>query len=142
MVEQSKKDLGENFTNNTDIQHIFDGVWSLNGDIVEKVQDSEMYLQKLSTENLGTETYIIKDFDLDLSKFTYVPIENEILIRNMLNNMYDVIVVRNGVIDFNTIKPEKYLVDEIRQISEIDYEKCPEIIQKVVMQFLTYFRNK
>lgn len=142
VVEQSKKDLGENFTHNTDIQHIFEAMWGLNNDIVEKIQDSEMYLPKLHTENLGTETYIIKDFDLDLSKFTYVPIENEIMIKNMLNSMDNLIVITNGVIDFNTIRPEKYLVDEIRQIGEIDYEKCPEIIQKVVMQFLTHFRNK
>ena len=30
----------------------------------------------------------------------------------------------------------------IREKSEIDYEKCPELIQKVVKQFLDYYRTK
>lgn len=140
--EKVKEDIGKRYNDNTDLQKVIEIMFGVNTNIVEKVQETEMYIPKLKTESLGNETYIIQDFDLDLSRFTYVPIENEILIKNMLNSLDDVIVVRNGVIDFNTIKPEKYLVDEIRQIGEIDYEKCPNLIQKIVMQFLTHYRNK
>jgi len=140
--EKVKEDIGKRYNDNTDLQKVIEIMFGVNTNIVEKVQETEMYIPKLKTESLGNETYIIQDFDLDLSRFTYVPIENEILIKNMLNSLDDVIVVRNGVIDFNTIKPEKYLVDEIRQIGEIDYEKCPKLIQKIVMQFLTHYRNK
>ena len=140
--EKVKEDIGKRYNDNTDLQKVIEIMFGVNTNIVEKVQETEMYIPKLKTESLGNETYIIQDFDLDLSRFTYVPIESEILIKNMLNSLDDVIVVRNGVIDFNTIKPEKYLVDEIRQIGEIDYEKCPKLIQKIVIQFLTHYRNK
>lgn len=140
--EKVKQDIGKRFNDNTDLKKIVEIMLGTDTGIVEKIQETEMYIPKLKTESIGIETYIIQDFDLDLSKFTYVPIENEILIKNMLNSLDDVIVLRNGVIDFNTIRPEKYLIDEIRQISEIDYEKCPKLIQKIVMQFLNYYRNK
>ncbi len=137
-----KEDIGKRFNDNTDLQKIIEAMFIVNNNIVEKVQETEMYIPKLKTEFLGNEVYVIQDFDLDLSKFNYIPIENEVLIKNMLNSLDDVIVIKNGVIDFNTIKPEKYLVDEIRDIGEIDYEKCPELIQKIVMQFLSYYRSK
>lgn len=140
--EKIKEDIGKRYNDNTNLQNVIEIMFGVNTNIVEKVQETEMFIPKLKTESIGNEIYIIQDFDLDLSKFTYVPIENEVLIKNMLNSLDDVIVVRNGVIDFNTIRPEKYLVDEIRQIGEIDYEKCPKLIQKIVMQFLTYYRNK
>lgn len=140
--EKVKEDIGKRFIDNTDLQKVVEAMFSVNSNIVEKIQDTEMYIPKLKTESFGDEIYIIEDFDLDLSKFSYVPIENEILIKNMLNSLDEVIILRNGVIDFNTVSPEKYLVDEIREIGEIDYEKCPELIQKIVTQFLSFYRGK
>ncbi len=140
--DKVKEDIGKRYTDNTDLQRVIEIMFGVNTNIVEKVQETEMYLPKLKTESIGNEIYIIQDFDLDLTKYNYVPIENEILIKNMLNSLDDAIIIKNGVIDFNTIKPEKYLVDEIRQIGEIDYEKCPKLIQKIVMQFLNHYRNK
>lgn len=137
-----KDDIGKRYSDNNDLQHLIDVMFRVNTEIVEKIQSTEMYLPKLRTESLGSETYIIKDFDLDIANMSYVPIENEVLIKNMLNSFDDIIVIKNGVIDFNTIKPEKYLVDEIRTISEIDYEKCPKLIQKIVMQFLNHYRDR
>ena len=142
MENKVNEDIGKRFNDNTDLQKVVEAMFVVNNNIVEKVQETEMYIPKLKTEFLGNEVYVIQDFDLDLSKFNYVPIENEVLIKNMLNSLDDVIVIKNGVIDFNTIKPEKYLVDEIRDIGEIDDEKCPELIQKIVMQFLNYYRSK
>ena len=140
--EKIKEDIGKRYTDNTDLQHIIEVMFCIDTDIVEKIQSTEMYLPKLRTESLGTETYIIENFDLDMTDMRYIPIENEIMIKNMLNSFDNVVVLKNGVIDFNTIKPEKYLVDEIRNIGEIDYEKCPELIQKIVMQFLSHYREK
>ena len=95
-----------------------------------------MYIPKIRTEQLGEEKYIIQDFDLDLHSMTYTPIENDILIKNLLDSHENVQIIRGHVIDYDTILPEKLLVDNIRSISEIDYEKCPFLIQKIVLQFL------
>lgn len=141
VLNQVKKDLGENYRDNTDVQKIVESMCQ--HQVIEKIQESEMFLPKLRTENSGTETYIIEDFDLDIANLNnYVPIENELEIKNLLKPQEQATIIHGGVIDFNTIRPEKYLVDEIRTISEIDYEKCPALIQKIVMQFLTFYRTK
>ena len=80
--ETVKKDLGETFKDNTDVNRIFELMWGLNtiDEVVDKVQEETMYIPKIRTEHLGNERYIIQDFDLDISKLNqYVPIENEIL---------------------------------------------------------------
>lgn len=144
IAEEMKQDLGERFKNNTDMQAIFDAMMSsVNaGKMVESFEKKVMYIPKIKTENFGNETYIIKDFDLDLSQMSYVPIENDLMMKDLINTRKEAITMKGEVIDFDSVKPEKVLVDNIRTISEIDYEKCPQIIQKVVMQFLSYYRAK
>lgn len=143
--EEVEKDLGERYRDNTDVQRLLDamfGVTSVGENIVNKVQQQQMFIPKIKTEEFGDETYIIKDFDLDLSQMTYAPIANEILIKNLLDSREETQVIQGSSIDFNTVKPEKVIVDGIREISEIDYEKCPEIIKKIVIQFLNHYRAK
>lgn len=143
--EQTEKDIGERFKENTDVQRILEimfGDTNVGEEIVNNVQKRQMYIPKIKTEEFGNEEYIIQDFDLDLSQMNYVPIANEILIKNLLDSKEETQILKGNVIDFNTIKPEKVLVDGIREISEIDYEKCPQIIQKIVIQFLKHYREK
>lgn len=141
--EEASKDLGQRFTENTDLQHLLEVMFGVSGqEIVTEVEEKTMYIPKIKTEQLGEEKYIIRDFDLDVNSMPYVPIDNDILIKNMLNSLEEARVVKGEVIDFDSAKPEKVLVDSIRNISEIDYEKCPELIQKIVMQFLSYYREK
>ena len=143
--ENVKKDLGETFKDNTDVNRIFELMWGLNtiDEVVDKVQEETMYIPKIRTEHLGNERYIIQDFDLDISKLNqYVPIENEILLKNLLNSLEEITIIKGSVIDFDSINPSHEIVKLIREKSEIDYEKCPELIQKVVKQFLDYYRTK
>lgn len=143
--EKVKKDLGETFKNNTDINRIFELIWGLDtvDKVVDKVQEETMYIPKIKTEHLGNERYIIQDFDLDINNLNqYVPIENEILIKNLLNSFEETTIIKGSVIDFDSVNPTREIVKLIREKSEIDYEKCPELIQKVVKQFLDYYRSK
>lgn len=138
-----EKDIGERFNDNTDLQHLLEVAFDVVAeDVINKVEKRTMYIPKIKTEQLGEERYIIKDFDLDMSTMVYTPIANDILIKNLLDSKEDVQVLKGDVIDFDSVKPEKILVDEIRNISEIDYEKCPSLIQKIVMQFLNFYRGK
>ena len=143
--ENVKKDLGETFKDNTDVNRIFELMWGLDtiDEVVDKVQEETMYIPKIKTEHLGNERYIIQDFDLDVSKLNqYVPIENEILLKNLLNSLEEITIIKGSVIDFDSVNPSHEIVKLIREKSEIDYEKCPELIQKVVRQFLNYYRTK
>lgn len=140
--ESVVKDIGERYKDNTDIQRIIETMFGVVDQTVQKVEENTMYIPKIKTESFGEEKYIIQDFDLDLSTMSYVPIENDILLRNLLNSKESVQIFKGSVIDFDSVKPEKLLVDGIRKVNEIDYEKCPELIQKLVMQFLSHYRAK
>lgn len=140
-----EKDLGETYKENTDFNTLFQAIWGseTTDEVIAKAEENTMYIPKIKVEHLGNEKYIIKDFDLDLSQLdNYVPIENEILIKNLLDAMEETTIIKGNVIDFNAVNPSKELVKLIREKSEIDYEKCPELIQKVVRQFLEFYRGK
>ena len=142
--EQAAKDLAERFGENQDVQKLLEAAFGICADtIVERAVERTMYIPKLKTENQGEEEYKIKDFDLDMSEMdSYVPIENEILIKNLLDSREETQVIKGSVIDYDSVKPEIRLVDGIREIGEIDYERCPELIQKLVVQFLNFYRGK
>ncbi len=138
-----KDDMGIRFNENENLEKFLIAAFNMQGeDIVNKAQSRMMFIPKIKTETFGDEKYIIKDFDLDFSNMRYVPIANDILIKNLLDSRESVEIIKGSVIDFDSVNPEKVLVDGIREISEIDYEKCSEIIQKVVMQFLKHYREK
>lgn len=141
--EAIKEDMGKRFDDNSDLENFLLVAFNMIGEeTVEEAQKKTMFIPKIKTEDFGEEKYIIQDFDLDIENMRYVPIANDILIKNMLDSREEAVLIKSDVIDFDTIIPEKILVDEIRNISEIDYEKCSELIQKIVMQFLDYHRNK
>ena len=143
IIAETRKDLGETFKENADLTRLLEISFGLVGDeIVEQAERKTMYIPKIRTENFSGERYIIEDFDLDMSQMSYVPIKNDILIRNLLDSREEIDIIKGSVIDFEAVNPEKAMVDSLREISEIDYEKCPELIQKLVMQFLNFYRSK
>ena len=101
-----------------------------------------MYIPQLKTTEFGEETYIIRDFQLDFSKLVYTPITDINIIKKSLTDNREAIIEEDGGFILSSVKPEKRLVDAIRQISEIDYEKATATVQSIVKQFLTFYRNK
>jgi len=137
-----QKDLGEKYRDNTDAQKLIDVmVQSYLPELEKKYSDEQMYIPQIKTEMLGEERYIVEDFDLDFSDMNYVPIRTDLLLKNLLDQNEKAIVIKGDVIDFGSFKPEVKLIGGIREIDVIDYEKCPTIIQKIVMQFLSKYRS-
>lgn len=138
-----KKDFGVRFKDNTDAQRLFDNLVNHYMDnTLDELEAKTMFIPKIKTEDFGEEEYIIKDFDLDMSNMKYVPLKNDIIYKNLIDyNEQSIKRVDDGF-EIESFKPEKKLVDHIRDISEIDYEKCSTIIQKIVMQFLNHYRDK
>ena len=146
-VEQVKetieKDHGAQFREDTDLQRLIELMFGVTEhNVVDRIQEKTMFIPKIRTEQLGEEKYIIQDFDLDMTNMVYVPIHNDILIKNMIDSMEETYTLKGRPIDYNTEKPEKFLVGQIRNIKAIDYEKCSALIQKIVLQFLTYYRSR
>lgn len=142
--ERAKRDLADRYQENTDLTSLLEAAFGVFGnDIVDRVEERTMFIPKLSVENAGEEEYRIADFDLDLSDMnSYVPFEEEILIKNLIDSREPVKIITGTVIDYDTVKPEKRIVDGLREISEVDYEKCGELIRKLTKQFLDYYRAK
>ena len=107
--EEVVKDLGTRFCENNDLTHLLEVAFNVNilEEIINKTEEKIMYIPKIRTEQLGEEKYIIQDFDLDLHSMTYTPIENDILIKNLLDSHENVQIIRGHVIDYDTILPEK-----------------------------------
>jgi type III restriction enzyme len=142
-ANQIKKDIGERYKDNTDAQRLIDlVVEKYLPEMVKKYIDGQMFIPKIKTEVLGEEKYIIQDFDLDMSDLQYFPVQNDVLIKNILNQSEAAVVLKGETITFESFIPEIKLVEGIRKIDVIDYEKCPTIIQKIVKQFLSYYRSK
>lgn len=141
--ERIKKDIGERYRDNTDAQRLIDiMVQTYYPEMEKKYIDSQMFIPQIKTEILGDERYIIEDFNLDLSDMVYVPFKTELLIKNLLDQNETAIVQKGETIDFESFVPEHKLVESIRKVEMIDYEKCPTIIQKIVTQFLQHYRSK
>lgn len=144
LKQEVEKDLGQRYDENNDLTNLLAVLWEMDNldKKIENVANKVMYIPKIKTESLGIEKYIIKDFDLDLSSMVYTPTENDILIKDLLDSKASVEIIKGEVINFDSIKPEKLLVDALRNVSEIDYEKCPDLIKKITMQFLNHYRSK
>lgn len=140
-----QKALGKKFEDTQVTTQLLEAMFRVDGvveNMVEQAHKKNMYIPQLKTTEFGEETYIIRDFQLDFSKLVYTPITDINIIKKSLTDNKEAIIEVDGGFILSSIKPEKRLVDAIRQISEIDYEKATTTIQSVVKQFLTFYRNK
>jgi len=140
--KQLKKDIGERFRDNTDAQKLIDAVFGYLPEAEKRYMSKQMFIPKIKTEILGDERYIIQDFDLDLTNMVYVPLKSDLIIKNLIDQKETAVTTKAGIIDLDSFIPEQKLIEEIRKIEMIDYEKCPVIIQKIVNQFINYFKGK
>jgi type III restriction enzyme len=77
---------------------------------------------------------------MDFSDFAFVPINNDLLIQS-LENLGDRERIKGNAINFEVYNPHKVLLELLREKSEIDYEKCSELLYKLIDQTCSYFEN-
>lgn len=95
-------------------------------------------IPRIRVTDAGVEEYAFVDFDLDLSEFTHVPIKNELLIQN-LEDMSDRQRIKGDAIDFEGYNPQKVILAELRKKPEIDYERCSNLLFKLIIQLCDHF---
>ena len=98
-------------------------------------------IPKLKVTDEGVIEYGFIDFDLDLSEFNHAPIQNDLLIQN-LEDLSDSQRISGDAIDFEGNNPEKVILEQLRTKPEIDYEKCSELLFKLISQVVDYYENK
>ncbi len=50
--------------------------------------------------------------------------------------------MEGGYINFDAVSPEKTILEELRNKSEIDYEKTSELLYKLISQAINKFRKR
>lgn len=144
--EQIKQDIEEEIKKDDDLGKIYEEnknpieYW-LKQNIKkthEKAVDKFILIPKIKTEREQGE-YYFDDFNLDTSKFNQKPIDNKILLQNLIDAS-EVEMINGGYINFDAVTPEKTILDELRNKSEIDYEKTSDLLFKLINQLITKFK--
>lgn len=147
-VNNIKKSITEEIKKNDDYGKVYEKnqnpIESWISENIEKTHDTInnkfILIPKIKTEREEGE-YYFQDFELNLTKFSQKPIDNDILIRNMLDT-FDEEKIEGGYINFEAINPKKTIVDELRKKPEIDYDKYSDLIFKLVTSLTEYYENK
>lgn len=86
----------------------------------------------------GEVTASFDDFDLDVKGFTYEQLNEEIIRVGLKDKKTDVIGVKKGVYYG---KPEKLLISELINFSEIDYDINADLLHKLAKEAITALQN-
>ncbi len=104
-------------------------------------QEKFIPIPRIKITDAGVEEYVFLDFDLDLTEFTHVPIQNELLLQN-LEDMQDRQRIRGDAIDFDGYNPKKIILEQLRIKPEIDYEKCSALLFKLITQLCDHYEGQ
>lgn len=107
----------------------------------EAAKEKFIPIPQLRITDEGVQDYGFADFDLDVSEFNHVPIENDLLIQN-LEDPSDLQRIKGDVIDFEGYNPKKVILTLLRAKSEIDYQKCSDLLFKLITQALEHYEAK
>ncbi|MEY8481165.1 DEAD/DEAH box helicase family protein [Lachnospiraceae bacterium 48-21] len=133
------KDLGEAFHENENplMAWLNQQTEQTHREAVEKF----IPIPRIKVTDEGVEEYVFVDFDIDITEFSHVPIKNELLVQN-LEDMQDRQRMKGGVIDFEGYNPKKILLEQVRSKPEIDYERCSNLLFKLIFQVCDYYENQ
>ena len=136
---QSDEDLGKIYKRNENplTAWINEKIIKLHQEAIKKF----IPIPSIITEEEESNEYYFEDFDLECLKFNQKPIENKMLIQN-LTDASEREYINEDYINFDTYNPKKELLDELRNKSEIDYEKTSKLLYKIINQICEYFTSK
>ena len=106
-----------------------------------KLKNRFIPIPLLVVEDAGAIEFGFLDFDLDLKEFNHVPIDNDLLIQN-LGDSSDYKVISADSIDLSDYNPKKAILDILKSKPEIDYEKCSDLLFKLISQVTDFYQNK
>ncbi|MCI8761102.1 MAG: type III restriction endonuclease subunit R, partial [Clostridia bacterium] len=108
--------------------------------IEKEVSNRFILIPRIKTEREDGE-YYFDDFDIDTSKFNQKPIDNKLLLQNLIDAS-EVEIMEGGYINFDAISPKKTILEELRNKSEIDYEKTSKLLHKIISQVINKFEKE
>lgn len=120
---------------------LFDFVMEEVAEFTRKTAEKFIPIPQIKVTEAGIEEYNFVDFDLDLSEFNHVPISNELLIQN-LQETGDLTTIEGQYIDFDGFLPKKKILELLREKAEIDYERCSNLLFKLITQAVEHYSAK
>lgn len=123
------KDLAELYNQNTN--SLFNFIDTKVEKAIVKSVEKFIPIPRIKITDDGVEDCRFVDFDLDVSVFRHVPVENSIVLQN-LENLSDRKIIGGNSINFEGYVPEREILTELRKKPEVDYERYSELIQKLI----------
>lgn len=110
-------------------------------DFVKVVKNNTIAIPKVIQKYDGDEEFFFEDFDLDLSKFTFVPVSQDLIRANLLDPR-DRYFEATYEIDFSKVNPARVIVTILRDKAEIDYESCSDLLVKLITQYFNSLKER
>lgn len=134
-----ERDLGELFAQNMD--PLSNWVKSETEKTVVETQNKFIPIPQITVNDMGINDYRFVDFNLDPSNMNFQPTENDIIVQN-LSDLSDKEVIHGEKIDFDAFNARYKIIEYLLKKSEIDYDLCSELVNKLVDQTCVYFTKK
>ena len=136
---EEEKDLKKVFDENS--QNILSFLEKKISEMVAKTNEKFIPIPLITITESGMEEYVFTDFDLDMSKLNYDPSENKLILQN-LQDQSEREVMEGDYINLLEEDPKKVILYELLKKSQIDYEKCKDLLYKLIRQFVDYYEKK
>ncbi len=138
----SNEDIAEIVKRRTDFSDI---IKRFVGDEITKqrdiIENGTMSIPQIKITRDNKSNYYFENFALDTSDFSYYPIPNDILLKNLVE-AGEVEVVKGKCLDFNALNPLRVIVDEISKRPEIDYDACCDLLYDLITSLFNAFAQK
>ncbi len=113
---------------------------SIYEDVVEKFIHKTIEIPRISILQSDNIKSGIKNFDLDITALNYQPVSDEILIQR-LREQEDGIIYIKGKGRIIPDKLDNLIVNELDNLTEIDYDEQSDLLFKLANQTLTHFKS-
>jgi len=95
-------------------------------------------IPKIRITDPGVKELYFADFDMDLTELNHAPIKNELQIQNLIDPS-DQSRINGSYINFDGYQPQKIILGILREKPEIDYEKCSDLLYKLIGQVCDHY---
>ena len=136
---QNDKDLGELFAQNSD--PFYDWIKKDTEKTVVETKKRFIPIPQIKVNDTGINDYRFVDFNLDVTNLNFSPIENDIIIQN-LSDLSDKEIIHGEKIDFDSFNARLKIAENLLKKAEIDYDKCSDLVNKLIDQTCNYFTKK
>lgn len=124
-----------------EISKLYDNVVSnCYNQIIKSEMKFRINIPSISINKQTIVEQIYSDFKLNFDKIDFKPLENDILIKHLGDGDSFEIKVGNNIFQYHNAK--EMLFEQINNISYLDYEKCSDIVNKKIDEYISFLESR